>query len=158
MITIFFGSISDSKLIKPAIEYLKEMEVPFDAFVCSAHRTPEQLINYIHRNPKCKVYIAAAGKAAHLAGCVAAHTTKPVIGLPLSGGLYGFDSLLSTVQMPSGVPVACVGVDAARNAAQLAVQILALSDDRLAKLLKKKKDDMVEEIRKQNEEFYAMIH
>jgi 5-(carboxyamino)imidazole ribonucleotide mutase len=158
MIGIFLGSLSDFPSVKPAISYLKSINVPFEAHVCSAHRTPDELVAHIHRLDKAgfKVYIGAAGRAAHLAGTIAAHTIRPVIGLPISGG-HGLDSLLSTVQMPPGVPVATVGVDAAKNAAILAVQILATADAALKDFLVKQKYKMTEDISIQNQSLQKEI-
>ena len=128
---------SDSALpgLKPAVKMLAELEIPFDVRVMSAHRTPAEAADFA-RNARAEGYgviIAAAGKAAHLAGALAAQTILPVIGVPVkSSTLDGLDALLSTVQMPGGIPVATVAIDGAQNAALLAAQMLALSDGELA--------------------------
>ena len=135
---ILMGSDSDWPALEAATKILKEFHVPHDVRVLSAHRSPAHVRQYVQQAPKrgVKVFIAAAGGAAHLAGTVAAHTTLPVIGVPIaSKSLKGLDSLLSTVQMPNGVPVATVAIGNAANAAILAVQILALSEAGLAKRL-----------------------
>ena len=123
------GSKTDIEVAAKACDTLEEFGVPYELRVCSAHRTPRALIKLIDES-KADVFIAVAGMAAALPGVVAAHTTKPVIGLPV-GGKVPFDSLLSTVQMPPGIPVASVGVDRGENAALLAVEILAIRDEAL---------------------------
>ena len=134
---IVMGSDSDLPVIKKATDQLKKLEIPFEVHVYSAHRTPEEARDFARQaREKCfGVIIAAAGMAAHLAGALAAATTLPVIGIPINSALDGLDALLSTVQMPSGIPVATVAVDGAKNAAFLAVQILAVSDASLAEKL-----------------------
>ena len=142
---VVMGSISDFDAVKPAIELLKELEIPFEAHVYSAHRSPEEAAGFSRSAASngFGVIIAAAGKAAHLAGVLAAHTTLPVIGIPVkSSTLDGLDALLSTVQMPSGLPVATVAIDGAYNAAMLAAQILALSDASLSEKLGKMREEM----------------
>ena len=132
------GSDSDLKTVRKATDVLKELNIPFEVHVYSAHRTPEQArdFSFKARESGFGVIIAAAGMAAHLAGAIAANTTLPVIGIPCSGAnLDGMDALLSTVQMPSGIPVATVAVDGGKNAALLAAEILAVSDAELAKVL-----------------------
>lgn len=140
---IVMGSASDMPVVKKAIDTLEAFEVPYEVHVYSAHRTPEQASDFA-KNAKAEgfgVMIAAAGMAAHLAGAVAANTTLPVIGIPCkSTNLDGLDALLATVQMPSGIPVATVAIDGATNAALLAIQILALSDDTLAQKLVAKRE------------------
>ena len=142
---IIMGSDSDLPVVKKAVDILKEFEVPFEVHVYSAHRTPEQAAEFAvtARENDFGVIIAAAGMAAHLAGAIAANTTLPVIGIPCSGGLAGgLDALLSTVQMPSGIPVATVAVNGAANAALLAIQILSLEENSLAvKLIEKRLRD-----------------
>jgi len=138
MVIILIGSDSDLPKVKPAAEALTELGIPYEMHVASAHRTPERVAALASgaRERGVKVIIAAAGGAAHLAGVVAAHTTLPVIGLPISSSaLNGLDALLSTVQMPSGVPVATVAIDGARNAALLAAEIIAVSDAAVAEKL-----------------------
>ena len=134
-VAIIMGSDSDLPVVKPAADTLRAFGVPFDVRVLSAHRTPVELKEYAStaRENGFGVIIAAAGKAAHLAGAVAANTTLPVIGIPVkSSTLDGLDALLSTVQMPSGIPVATVAIDGAANAAILCVQMLAIEDKELA--------------------------
>ena len=132
---IIMGSDSDLKAMQGAMDALKSLEIPYVVRILSAHRTPDAAAEFA-KNAKANGYgviIAAAGKAAHLAGAMAANTILPVIGVPMkSSTLDGLDALLSTVQMPSGMPVATVAIDGAANAALLAAQILALSDDALA--------------------------
>ena len=139
---IIMGSDSDLPIVKKATDILKELEIPFEAHVYSAHRTPEEAKDFAvsARENGFGVIIAAAGMAAHLAGALAANTTLPVIGIPCSSSnLDGLDALLSTVMMPTGIPVATVAVNGGGNAALLAAQILALSDDELASKLEAKR-------------------
>lgn len=142
------GSDSDLKVMQEAAKTLEEFGVAFEITVNSAHRTPEAAHKYaisaISRG--LKVIIASAGGAAHLAGAMAANTTLPVIGVPINWKLEGLDALLSTMQMPPGVPVATVGIDNAKNAALLAVQILATADENLAKKLGGYKKQMAESV------------
>lgn len=142
---IVMGSDSDLPIVKKATDTLKSMGVPFEVHVYSAHRTPLEAKQFAESaaNNGFGVIIAAAGMAAHLAGAIAANTTLPVIGIPCkSSNLDGIDALLSTVQMPSGIPVATVAINGAVNAALLSCQILALSDEELsAKLIAKRKAD-----------------
>ncbi|MEE9244836.1 MAG: 5-(carboxyamino)imidazole ribonucleotide mutase [Gemmatimonadota bacterium] len=138
LVGILTGSPSDLPTIEKTQETLEELGVPSELKVLSAHRTPDLTVEYVRSAELrgVKVFIACAGMANHLAGTVAAHTVLPVIGVPLtSGALAGLDALLSTVQMPPGVPVATVAVDGARNAAYLAAQILALQDSGIRKSL-----------------------
>ncbi len=135
---IIMGSDSDLPVVEKAIKTLDALEIPFEVHVYSAHRTPEQAKDFAvnARENGFGAIIAAAGKAAHLAGALAANTTLPVIGIPIkSSTLDGLDALLSTVQMPSGIPVATVAIDGAENAALLAAQIIAVSDSALAEKL-----------------------
>ena len=148
-VAILMGSDSDLPIVKGAIQTLKNFNIQVEVHVMSAHRTPKQACDFSSsaRTNGFGVIICAAGKAAHLAGIIAAHTTLPVIGLPIkSSTLDGLDALLSTVQMPKGIPVATVAIDGADNAAILASQILAVQDDQLSKLLEQMKHDMVEEV------------
>ncbi|MDP3042079.1 MAG: 5-(carboxyamino)imidazole ribonucleotide mutase [Candidatus Omnitrophota bacterium] len=144
-ISILMGSQSDLETVNEAIKVLKEFKVDFDLKVLSAHRTPQEVARYVQEAPKkgIKVFIAAAGMSAALAGVVAAHTTLPVIGIPIeTKNLKGLDSLLSTVQMPPGIPVACmaIGRAGAKNAALFALAILSVSDAKIsAKLINFKK-------------------
>ncbi len=145
-VAIIMGSDSDFPTVKDAVVELKSFGVPYEVRVMSAHRTPEIACKFA-KNAKENgfgVIIAAAGKAAHLGGVLAGHSTLPVIGIPIkSSTLDGLDALLATVQMPAGIPVATVAIDGAKNAAILAVQMLALSDDTLAQKLLDMKADMV---------------
>jgi len=136
---ILVGSKSDLPVIEKCTKRLEDLGIDYELEVRSAHRNPEDVAGYVASAPErgVKVFICAAGMAAHLAGAVAARTTLPVIGIPIAAGtLGGFDALLATVQMPSGVPVATVAVNGAANAAVLAAQILALCDPALAETLK----------------------
>lgn len=144
-VAIIMGSDSDFPVVSKAVKKLKEFDVPFEVHIMSAHRTPDEAIRFSSNAKKngFGVIIAAAGMAAHLAGVLAAKTTLPVIGIPCkSAQLDGMDALLATVMMPTGIPVATVAVDGAANAAILAVEILALSDDILAQKLEDMKTDM----------------
>ncbi|MCJ7732244.1 5-(carboxyamino)imidazole ribonucleotide mutase [Candidatus Bathyarchaeota archaeon] len=133
-VSVIIGSTSDKELGEKATEILQEFDVTYDLQVISAHRNPEKLAKYV-KESTAKVFITIAGLAAALPGAVAAHTIKPVIGVPKEVKLGGLDSLLSIVQMPTGVPVATVGIDASKNAALLAIEILALQDPELARKL-----------------------
>ena len=138
LVGILMGSNSDLAIMEKAAEVLKGMGIPFEMDISSAHRMPEKTANYAKtaRNRGIEVLIAGAGMAAHLAGVLAAHTTLPVIGVPLkSGALEGVDALYSTVQMPPGIPVATVGIDGAKNAAYLACEILSIKYPEIAKKL-----------------------
>ncbi|MBQ3038379.1 MAG: 5-(carboxyamino)imidazole ribonucleotide mutase [Clostridia bacterium] len=154
-VAIIMGSDSDLPKVKPALDKLRKFEVPFEVHVYSAHRTPVEAHEF---SSKAKengfgVIIAAAGKAAHLAGVMAANTTLPVIGIPIkASALEGIDALLSTVQMPAGIPVATVAIDGAENAAILAMQMLALSDEELSQKLKAMRDEMTEQVLKKDKE------
>lgn len=141
-VAVLMGSDSDLPVVEKAINTLKDFGVPTEVHVYSAHRTPEQVREFTSkaRENGFGAIIAAAGKAAHLAGAIAAQTTLPVIGIPVkSSTLDGLDALLATVQMPSGMPVATVAIDGAENAALLAIQILAVTDETLAEKLKHKR-------------------
>ncbi len=140
-VAVLMGSKSDLPVIEKTLDVLKSLQVPFEVRITSAHRTPDVTHAYVKDADQrgCSVFIAAAGLAAHLAGAVAGNTLKPVIGIPLDAGpLQGMDALLSTVQMPGGIPVASVAVGSAgaKNAAYLAAQILSLSDPELAERVK----------------------
>lgn len=137
-VAILMGSKSDLAIVKPAADTLKDLGVSVCVRVLSAHRTPEQTAAFVRQSASngTKVFICGAGGAAHLAGAVAAHTTRPVIGIPLaSSSLQGMDALLSTAMMPPGIPVATVAIGGAENAGLLAAQIVALVDDKLAERL-----------------------
>ncbi len=141
-IGILMGSASDLPVVKKAIDTLTSLSIPYEVHVYSAHRTPREAADFAAsaRKNGFGAIIAAAGMAAHLAGAVAAQTTLPVIGIPCkSNTLDGIDALLSTVQMPSGIPVATVAIDGAVNAALLCAEILALADDELAQKLEEKR-------------------
>ena len=135
-VAILMGSDSDLTTVEKGISVLKKLNIPYEVKITSAHRTPEITKNYVidAEQRGCKIFICAAGMAAHLAGAVAAQTLKPVIGIPINASLNGLDSLLSTVQMPAGMPVATVAIGSAgaQNASYLAAQILALSDEKVA--------------------------
>lgn len=145
---LIMGSQSDWPKVQKAVDVLEEFGVPWEATVASAHRAPERVVQWVRTAPsrRVQVIIAAAGLAAHLPGVVAAYTTLPVIGLPISAGaLSGVDALYSIVQMPPGVPVATVGIDAGRNAGLLAVQMAALGDSQLQKKLAQYKEQLAAE-------------
>ncbi len=155
-IAIIMGSDSDWPVVKAAASYLREMEIPHEVRVISAHRTPEAASEFAKnaRDNDFGAIIAAAGKAAHLAGALSANTTLPVIGIPVkSTALDGLDALLATVQMPSGIPVATVAIDGAKNAAILAAQILAVTDKTLAKKLNQARSDMKAAALKKDEQY-----
>jgi len=145
LVGILMGSENDLPIMEKAAEVLKEMGVPYEMDISSAHRLPEKTSEYAKtaRERGIEVIIAGAGMAAHLAGVLAAHTTLPVIGVPLkSGALDGVDALYSTVQMPPGIPVATVGIDGAKNAAYLACEILSIKYPGIAKKLDEFREKM----------------
>ncbi len=155
-VAILMGSDSDLPVMKAAIEVLERFSIRTEVKISSAHRTPEATRVYVKDAEVrgCAVFIAGAGLAAHLAGAVAAATTRPVIGVPLdAGSLGGLDSLLSTVQMPGGVPVACVAIGkaGAKNAGYLAAQILALQDDELAESVAAEREQTARGVRQKDE-------
>ena len=152
-ISIIMGSVSDLEIVNETIDLLKEFQVGCEIKVLSAHRTPKELVKYVEEAPKkgTRIFICAAGGAAALAGVVAAHTTFPVIGIPIeTKSLMGMDSLLSTVQMPAGIPVAsmAIGKAGARNAGLFALEILSLSDAKISAKLKEYKNRMRLKIKK----------
>jgi len=153
LVGIVMGSASDLPVMEKACERLNQLEIPFEVVALSAHRTPEAVVNYARtaRERGLGVIIAAAGMAAALPGCIAAETTLPVIGVPIKGMMDGLDALLSIVQMPPGVPVATVGVNAAENAALLAAQILAQKSDEIGKKITLHKRQLTEKIDRANE-------
>ena len=160
-IAIIMGSDSDLPICEKAIDVLKEFEVPFEVHVYSAHRTPQQSKDFSQkaRENDFGAIIAAAGKAAHLAGAIAANTTLPVIGIPVkSSTLDGLDALLSTVQMPSGIPVATVAINGGVNAALLCAQILAVSDEALAEKLDAKRKADMQNVLKKDEAISAQFN
>lgn len=150
-VAVFLGSASDEDAVAPCADVLKQLNISFVFTVTSAHRTPERTVDLIDQLEAegCEVFICAAGMAAHLAGAVAAHTIKPVIGIPIAASaLCGMDALLATVQMPPGFPVATLALDkaGARNAAWMAAQILALHDMDLAKTLQDAREKFKKDI------------
>lgn len=151
VIAVILGSDSDLPIMSEALKTIEEFNIPYEIIISSAHRSPEFTVKNVEKYHKAgvKVIIAAAGLAAHLAGVIAAHFPLPVIGIPLKGGaLAGVDSLYSTVQMPPGIPVATVGIDGTKNAALLAIQILATGDKKLEKKMIEYKKDLSEGVEK----------
>ena len=151
-VAVIMGSDSDLPVVKKAIDTLEQYGVGVEVHVFSAHRCPGETAEFARRAREngIGVIIAAAGKAAHLAGAIAANTTLPVIGIPIQSSLDGIDALLSTVQMPSGIPVATVAIDGAANAALLSIQILALSDETLARKLEEARREGLEKVLAKN--------
>ena len=154
-VAILMGSDTDFPVVEEAVKILKKFQIPLEVKVTSAHRTPTQTQAYVQEADQrgCAVFVAAAGMAAHLAGTVAALTIKPVIGIPIDAGpLQGFDALLSTAQMPGGIPVATVAIGraGAKNAGYLAAQILALNDAGIALKLKQEREANAVEIQQKN--------
>ena len=148
-VAVIMGSDSDWPVVKGACTQLQELGIPYEAHILSAHRTPAAAASFARsaRQEGFGVLICAAGMAAHLAGAFAANSTLPVIGIPMKGGaMDGLDALLATVQMPSGIPVATVAINGAKNAAVLAAQILAVSDDALAAKLDQAREKMAQQI------------
>lgn len=158
-VAVIMGSDSDFPIVKSALEELKAYGVPFEAHVMSAHRTPELASEFASKAKEngFGVIICAAGMAAHLAGVIAGHTTLPVIGIPIKSTFDGLDAMLATVQMPSGIPVATVAVNGAKNAAILAIQMLALSDDALADKLAAAKQSMIDGVKEKDSKMQQMI-
>ena len=154
LVSIIMGSTSDLPVMEKAAKFLDDMEVPFEMNALSAHRTPSEVEAFAHEaeGRGLKVIIAAAGMAAALPGVIAAQTTLPVIGVPIKGMLDGLDALLSIVQMPPGIPVATVGVNGAQNAAVLACEMLALTDETLATRMRDYKKGLAQKIVKANQE------
>ena len=154
MVSVIMGSTSDLPVMEKALKILEELEVPFEVLALSAHRTPAEVENFAKgaKERGIKVIIAAAGMAAHLCGVIASMTTLPVIGVPIKSSLEGMDALLAIVQMPPGIPVATVGIDAAQNAGLLAAQILSLSDEKLAGRFANYKQGLTKKIVKANED------
>lgn len=148
------GSTSDMPVLEKAAKLLDEFEIPFEINALSAHRTPQEVTDFANNASKrgLKVIIAAAGMAAHLPGVIAAQTTVPVIGVPIKSTLEGIDALLAIVQMPPGIPVATVGINAGHNAAILAVQMLSLTDERIAARFAEYKQGLAKKIVKANED------
>ncbi len=161
-VAILMGSDSDLPVMQATIDVLKKLDVPCEVKITSAHRTPHDTQRYITDAEArgCKVFIAAAGLAAHLAGTVAAHTLKPVIGVPMDGGpLQGMDALLSTVQMPGGIPVGTVAIGkaGAKNAGYLAAQIIAITDEQLAKRLLAEREANAQAVRDKDAELQKQL-
>ncbi len=161
-VAVLMGSDSDLPVMEGTLEVLRGLRIPYEARITSAHRTPAATHDYVSDAEQrgCGVFIAAAGLAAHLAGAVAALTVRPVIGVPLdTGPLQGMDALLSTVQMPGGIPVACVAVGkaGAKNAAWLAAQILALGDEALAQRLRQARLDNAAAVMAKNQELQKRL-
>jgi len=157
-VAVVMGSDSDLKVVEKAIDTLKSYGVQTEVHIYSAHRTPVEAKEFTAkaRENGIGVIIACAGKAAHLAGAIAANTTLPVIGIPIkASALEGMDALLSTVQMPAGIPVATVAIDGAENAALLAIQILAVEDEQLAIKLQASRDDKKAKILEKDKEINA---
>ena len=158
IVSIIMGSTSDLPVMENACQLLDQMQVPFEVNALSAHRTPDEVESFATqaKGRGIKVIIAAAGMAAALPGVIAANTTLPVIGVPIKGLLDGLDAMLSIIQMPPGIPVATVGVNAAQNAALLAVQMLSLSDADLATRLADYKENLRVKIAKANQELASL--
>ena len=156
VISIIMGSTSDLKIMEQAAEFLDQMEIPFEINALSAHRTPDQVAEFAKGAAArgIKVIIAGAGGAAHLPGVIAASTTLPVIGVPIksSNSVDGWDSMLSILQMPSGIPVATMALDGAKNAAIFATQMLALSNETIAAKVAAFKEELAQKIEKANKE------
>lgn len=156
LVSIIMGSTSDMKVMSEAAKFFDELEIPFELNALSAHRTPEKVINFAEsaQSNGIKVIIAGAGGAAHLPGVIASSTVLPVIGVPVRSSLSidGWDSILSILQMPSGIPVATVALDGAKNAAILATQILAQSDEKIMERLKEFKNSLKSKVIKANKD------
>lgn len=154
IVSVIMGSTSDLPIMEKALKFLDEMEIPFEVNALSAHRTPTEVEEFAHgaKARGIKVIIAAAGMAAHLPGVIAAMTPLPVIGVPIKSTIEGLDALLAIVQMPPGIPVATVGINASLNAAILAVQMLALSDEAVAERFEAYKKGLAQKIAKANEQ------
>ncbi|MCD7731110.1 MAG: 5-(carboxyamino)imidazole ribonucleotide mutase [Oscillospiraceae bacterium] len=158
-VAVIMGSDSDFPVVKDAVAELKSYGVPYEAHIMSAHRTPELACEFASKAKEngFGVIICAAGMAAHLAGVIAGHTTLPVIGIPMKSSFDGLDALLATVQMPSGIPVATVAVNGAKNAAILAIQMLALSDESLSEKLSESKQKMIDGVKAKEDKLQKML-
>ncbi len=157
-VAIIIGSDSDWPVMKAAVDTLKSFDVEVQVTVASAHRTPQKVHDFV-TNSDAQIFIAAAGMAAHLAGVVASLTTKPVIGVPMNSEPFkGLDALLSTVQMPGGVPVATMAVNGAKNAALFAVEILALADKELAEKLTVYRHKLITEVALKEQKIQQSLH
>ena len=154
IVSVIMGSTSDLPIMEKALKFLDEMEIPFEVNALSAHRTPTEVEEFAHgaKARGIKVIIAAAGMAAHLPGVIAAMTPLPVIGVPIKSTIEGLDALLAIVQMPPGIPVATVGINASLNAAILAMQMLALSDAAVAERFEAYEKGLAQKIAKANEQ------
>jgi 5-(carboxyamino)imidazole ribonucleotide mutase len=154
LVSLIMGSTSDYPVMEAAAKFLNEFEIPFEINALSAHRTPEEVKDFAKNADSrgIKVIIAAAGMAAHLPGVIASMTILPVIGVPVNASLQGLDALLAIIQMPPGIPVATVGINASQNAGILAAQIIALNDERVAEKLKNYKKELKKKIVQANEE------
>lgn len=157
-VAVIMGSDSDFPVVKDAVKELKNYGVPYEVHVMSAHRTPELASEFASKAKEngFGIIICAAGMAAHLAGVIAGHTTLPVIGIPIKSSFDGLDALLATVQMPSGIPVATVAVNGAKNAAVLAIQMLAISDESLAEKLAESKRKMIDGVKEKDAKIQQM--
>lgn len=155
LVSIIMGSTSDFPVMEATAKFLDELEIPFEINALSAHRTPAEVEGFAKgaADRGIKVIIAAAGMAAHLPGVIASMTTLPVIGVPVKASLEGLDSLLAIVQMPPGIPVATVGINASLNAGILAAQMIALYDEKVAKAVKDYKEGLKQKIVSANKEF-----
>ncbi len=162
LVSIIMGSTSDLPVMKQAAQFLEEMEVPFEVNALSAHRVPVQVMEFATKAHErgIKVIIAGAGGAAHLPGVIAAYTHQPVIGVPVksSNSMDGWDSVLSILQMPAGIPVATVALDGAKNAAILAVQMIATGDAALAEKLVKFKKELADKVSAANKELSGLTY
>ncbi len=158
-VAVIMGSDSDFPVVKDAVAELKSYGVPYEVHVMSAHRTPEMASEFASKAKEngFGIIICAAGMAAHLAGVIAGHTTLPVIGIPIKSTFDGLDALLATVQMPSGIPVATVAVNGAKNAAILAIQMLALSDEGLSEKLAEAKQKMIDGVKAKDAKMQQMV-
>ena len=158
-VAIIMGSDSDLPIAEKAAAQLKALDIPFEVHVMSAHRTPDEACAYAKsaKENGFGVLISIAGMAAHLGGVLAANTTLPIIGVPGKSSFEGLDALLATVQMPSGIPVATVAVNGSKNAAILAAQMLALSDEELDKKLVAMRKEMADEVRRKDEKICAQF-
>ena len=154
LVSVIMGSTSDLPIMQRAAKQLEALEIPFELLALSAHRTPDEVAEFARGAEErgVRVILAAAGMAAHLCGVIASMTTLPVIGVPIDASLEGLDALLAIVQMPPGIPVATVGVNAAQNAALLAAQMLALGDPEIAQRVRAQKASLKEKIVKANKE------
>ena len=154
LVSVIMGSTSDLPIMQRAAKQLEALEIPFELLALSAHRTPDEVADFARGAEErgIRVIIAAAGMAAHLCGVIASMTPLPVIGVPIDASLEGLDALLAIVQMPPGIPVATVGVNAAQNAALLAAQMLALGDPEIAQRVRAQKASLKEKIVKANKE------